>query len=73
MTDELKERWWENNIWMLDDEDAHSEIPDKGERLVVLLKEMNFTYAQIQKRMGNVSKKWIRQVLRKWAPELIEN
>lgn len=72
LTEEVKKRIWDSKAWFFDLE-GHSEIPDKWERLCVLLKEQGQSYGNIQKHMANVSKKWIRKTLLKWAPELIEN
>lgn len=70
MTEEIKEKIWESKEWIFDLE-GHEEIPDKLERLCVLLKEQGQSYGNIQRHLGNPSKKWIRATLTKWAPELL--
>lgn len=66
-----------NSIWntlaWYHDLDGFTEIPDKMERLCVILRNEGRTYTYIQRCLGNPSKKWIRQTLLKWAPDLIEN
>jgi hypothetical protein len=37
------------------------------------MRKKHWTYEEIQKKLGMPSKKLIRQVLLKWAPELIDN
>lgn len=63
---------WSNLAWY-HDLDAFPEITDKMERLCVILRSEGHTYTYIQRCLGNPSKKWIRQTLLKWAPDLIEN
>ena len=48
------------------------EDAEPGEKCVILLRKKGTPYGGIQHWMGNPSKKWIRQVLLKWAPELID-
>lgn len=42
------------------------------EKCVLLLRLGGLSYGQIQTQLGNPSKKQIREVLLKWAPELID-
>lgn len=42
------------------------------EQCILLLRENDFSYSQIQSRLGNPSKKQIREVLLKYNPDLIE-
>lgn len=63
---------WNNLAWY-HDLDAFPEITDKMERLCVILRNEGHTYTYIQRCLGNPSKKWIRQTLLKYAPDLIEN
>ena len=42
------------------------------EKCVLLLRLNGFSYGNIQLRLGNPPKKEIREVLLKWAPELID-
>lgn len=46
---------------------------ENKETICINLRKAGFTYGDIQKRLGNPSKKWIRQTLLKYAPELINN
>lgn len=55
-----------------------NDIPEKYnsatwfEKCVLLLRLNGFSYGNIQLRLGNPPKKEIREVLLKWAPELID-
>lgn len=51
-----------------------NEMPNSTEfeQAVILLRQNNVSYANIQSYLGNPSKKVIRQILLKWKPELIE-
>lgn len=60
-----------NNVSIYYDLDGFPEIIDKMERLCVILRNEGCTYTQIQRFLGNPSKKWIRQTLLKWAPDLV--
>ena len=60
---------WNNLSWY-HDLDGFTEITDKMERLCVILRHEGYSYTYIQRCLGNPSKKWIKQVLRKYAPEL---
>ena len=48
------------------------EVQDEMELGVLILRSNNCSYATIQRWLGNPSKKWIRKVLLKWSPELID-
>ena len=63
---------WNNLSWLIDSEE-YPEINNKMERMCVILRKNGSSYRHIQVCLGNPSKKWIRQTLLKWAPELIEN
>ena len=41
------------------------------EAIVIFLRKDKYTYSNIQKKLGNPSKKWIREVLLKYDPNLI--
>lgn len=43
------------------------------EKAVISMRKENWNYGDIQKKLGMPSKKQIRNVLLKWAPELIDN
>ena len=55
--------------------DISNEYPDCNafEKLIISLRKLNWSYGQIQKALGMPPKKAIREVLLKWAPELIDN
>lgn len=55
--------------------DVSNEYPDCNafEKLIISLRKSNWSYGQIQKVLGMPPKKAIREVLLKWAPELIDN
>lgn len=72
MNPEDANKIWSNLSWW-HDLDQFPEIPDKMERLCVILRMEGRSYQYIQKCLGNPSKKWIRKVLLKWAPDTIEN
>ena len=58
-----------------DIEEIKTKFPDVDnvlELAVLVLRSNNCSYGQIQSWLGNPSKKWIRSVLLKWAPELID-
>ena len=42
------------------------------EKAILVLRNNSYSYAEIQKALGNPSKKFIRQVLLKYDPELID-
>lgn len=42
------------------------------EKCILILRSNGFSYGSIQLKLGNPSKKQIRSVLLKWAPELID-
>ena len=42
------------------------------EKAILALRNNSYSYAEIQKALGNPSKKFIRQVLLKYDPELID-
>lgn len=44
---------------------------DLKEAIVLFLRRDNRTYGNIQKKLGNPSKKWIREVLLKYEPSLV--
>lgn len=46
---------------------------DYFEKIIILTRKNNWNYGDIQKILGMPSKKIIRNVLLKWAPELIDN
>lgn len=48
------------------------EVQDEMELGVLILRSNNCSYSTIQRWLGNPSKKWIRKVLLKWSPELID-
>ena len=43
------------------------------EKCVISMRKSGWTYSVIQSKLGMPSKKQIREVLLKWAPELIDN
>ena len=56
-------------------QDVSQEYPDCNgfEKSVISMRKQGWTYGDIQSKLGMPSKKQIRQVLVKWAPELIDN
>lgn len=55
--------------------DVSQEYPDCNgfEKCVIAFRKEGWTYGGIQRRLGMPPKKQIREVLLKWAPELIDN
>ena len=56
-------------------EDISTQYPECSdfEKCIIALRKLAWTYGDIQKILGMPSKKLIRSVLLKWAPELIDN
>lgn len=63
------------NDWIENSQDISSKYPECNdfEKCVLLLRTKNLSYGDIQKKLGMPPKKSIRNVLNKWAPELIDN
>ena len=55
--------------------DISNDFPECNdfEKIIILLRQNGWTYGDIQKNLGMPPKKEIRNVLLKWAPELIDN
>ena len=56
-------------------EDVSNEYPECNdfEKCIISLRKSNWAYGAIQKKLGMPPKKEISAVLKKWAPELIDN
>ena len=56
-------------------EDITNDYPQCNdfEKIIILLRKNNWNYGDIQKSLGMPPKKAIREILLKWAPELIDN
>lgn len=56
-------------------EDISSDYPDCNdfEKCIIALRLKGWTYSNIQKKLGMPPKRSISQVLKDWAPELIDN
>jgi len=56
-------------------EDISSDYPDCNdfEKCIIALRLKGWTYGNIQKKLGMPPKRSISQVLKDWAPELIDN
>ena len=55
--------------------DVSQEYPNCNglEKCVISMRNQGWTYAEIQSKLGMPPKKKIREILLKWAPELIDN
>ena len=55
--------------------DVSEEYPNCSdfEKIIISLRKSNWNYSDIQKALGMPSKKQIRSILLKWAPNLIDN
>lgn len=61
--------------WLKCVDDISNEYPECNwlEKCIIALRKNKWTYANIQKKLGMPPKKQISEVLKKWAPELIDN
>lgn len=62
-------------VELLNLKDISNDFPEctDFEKIIILLRQNGWTYGDIQKNLGMPPKKEIRNVLLKWAPELIDN
>lgn len=66
---------YEQLVNLIGIEDVSEQFPEASdfEKIIISLRKNGWNYGEIQKSLGMPPKKEIRNVLLKWAPELIDN